>query len=405
MPPLSDQQLTLLQTAFRPHAAIEDPDSFFGRDREMEKLREALTEAGLQVVVYGEPGCGKTSIANVATKDFPRLKVFCEADADFGGILRDAALGLSALDPQRYVYDGLKGTMTVAGTVLPLGKMTGNALLSILPKAGPFCVILDEIDRVKDPGVVAAIAELAKNAATTCPHVTFVLVGVAETAGGLLHGHGSNFRNILELPLDRMPEPGLRDILSHGEQVLSINFSDEVSTEIIQLCDRMPYFLHLLAKHAAKAALEVGAPTVELDDLLRGSVEAAGAADQQLRTSYDVAIMADGESGTLQKLFWAVFGLVIKRDQIADTSVYQRIIWAMASLPKKGNNVAEITLQVNKITIEASDGDLTENIVRSALKRLATKEKGQLVAQPFPGIYCFSSPLMKGFVRLVRYRL
>jgi len=402
---LTSEQLKLLQTAFRPHAAIEDPDSFFGRDLEMEKLREALTEAGLQVVVYGEPGCGKTSIANVATKDFPRLKVFCEADADFGGILRDTALRLSELDPQRYVYDGLKGTMTVVGTILPLGKMTGNGLLSVLPKADPFCVIFDEIDRVKDKGVVAAIAELAKNAATTCPHVTFVLVGVAETAGGLLHGHASNFRNILELPLDRMPEPGLRDILSHGEKVLSITFSDEVSTEIIQLCDRMPYFLHLLAKHAAKAAMEVGAPTVEMDDLLRGSVEAAGAADQQLRTSYDVAIMADGEIGILQRLFRALSGLVINRELIADTTVYQRIIWAMASLPKKGNNVAEITSQANKIKIEASDGDLTEKIVRSALKRLTTKEKGQFLSQPFPGIYCFSSPLMKGFVRLVRYRL
>jgi hypothetical protein len=405
--PLTSEQLKLLQTAFRPHAAIEDPDSFFGRDREMEKLREALTEAGLQVIVYGEPGCGKTSIANVATKDFPRLKVFCEADADFAGILRDTALGLSALDPQRYVYDGLKGTMSVAGTILPLGKMTGNGLLSLLPKADPFCVIFDEIDRVKDKRVVAAIAELAKNAATTCPDVTFVLVGVAETAGGLLHGHSSNFRNILELPLDRMREPGMRDILSHGEKVLSITFSDEVSTEIIQLCDGMPYFLHLLAKHAAKAAMEVRAPTVEMDDLLRGSVEAAGAADQQLRTNYDLAIMADGEIGILRRLFRTVSDLVINREHIADTStsVYQRIIWAMASLPKKGNNVAEITSQTNKIKIEALDGDLTENIVRSALKRLTTKEKGQLLSQPFPGIYSFSSPLMKGFVRLVRYGL
>lgn len=371
----------------------------------MEKLREALTEAGLQVVVYGEPGCGKTSIANVATKDFPRLKVFCEADADFAGILRDTALRLSELDPQRYVYDGLKGTMTVAGTILPLGKITGNGLLSVLPKADPFCVIFDEIDRVEDKGVVAAIAELAKNAATTCPHVTFVMVGVAETAGGLLRGHASNFRNILELPLDRMPEPGLREILSHGENVLSLTFSDDVSTEIIQLCDRMPYFLHLLARHAAKAAMEIGAPTVEVEDLLRGSIEAAGAADQQLRASYDVAIMADGEIEILRRLFRAVFRLVINQEHIADTSVYQRIIWAMANLPKKGNNAAEITSQANKIKIEARDGDLTEKTVRSALKRLTTKEKGQLLSQPFPGIYSFTSPLMKGFVRLVRYRL
>lgn len=401
--PITREQTRRLQTAFRPHAAIEDPDSLFGRDLEVAKIHEALTEAGLQVLVYGEPGCGKTSIANVATKGVPRLNIFCEANADFSSILRDAALKLSVLDPERYVYDGLKGTITVAGTILPLGKMTGNGFLSLLPKTGPFCVIFDEIDRVRDKSVVAAMAELAKNAATTCPHVTFVLVGVAETAGELLRGHASNFRNILEMPLDRMGEPGLRDILSHGEQVLSIKFSDEVSTEIIALCDRMPYFLHLLARHAGKAAMELGAPTVEIDDLLRGSAEAAGAADQQLRTCYDHAIMADGNIGVLRKTLLGLVGLIRKRVVIPAPSTYQRIIWALASLPKKGNNVAEIKTQANKITIETSDADLTEKIVARALKRLASKQKGQILGQPLPGLYCFNSPLMKGFVRLVRY--
>ena len=400
--PLDPDKLQRLQTAFRPHAAIEDPASLFGRDREMEKVHDALTDAGLQVVVYGEPGCGKTSIANVATKGVPHIKVFCEEDADFGSILRDAALKLSALDPQRYVYDGLKDMMTVAGVSLPLGKMTGNGLVSILPKTGPFCVILDEIDRVKAKTVVAAIAELAKNAATNCPHVTFVLLGVAETAGGLLRGHASNFRNILEVPLDRMLEPGLRDILSHGESVLSLKFSDEVSTEIIDLCDRMPYFLHLLAKHAAKAAMEVGAPTVEIDDLQRGSAEAAAAADQQLRASYDHAIMADGETGFVQKMYLGIATLFRKKPD--NTNTYQRILWGMANLPKKGNNAAEITLQANKITIDVSDGVLTERSVRIALKRLASAKKGQILNQPIPNLYCFSSPLMKGFVRLVRYQ-
>ena len=233
-------------------------------------------------------------------------------------------------------------------------------------------------------------------------HLTMAFV--AETAGGLLRGHASNFRNILEVPLDRMLEPGLRDILSHGEAVLSMKFSDEVSTEIIELCDRMPYFLHLLAKHAAKAAMELGAPTVELDDLSRGSVEAAEAADQQLRTSYDHAVMADGEVGFIRKMSLWGAGFFGRNTEKTDTSVYQRIIWAMANLPKKGNNVAEITLQVNKIRIEMSDSDLTEKAVRIALKRLTSTKKGQILAQPFPDRYSFSSPLMKGFVRLVRYQ-
>ena len=67
---ITPDQLNLLQTAFRPHSPIEDPNAFFGRDSERTCVLEALSQAGLQVVVYGERGCGKTSLVNVATEGF-----------------------------------------------------------------------------------------------------------------------------------------------------------------------------------------------------------------------------------------------------------------------------------------------------------------------------------------------
>jgi hypothetical protein len=379
--PLSHEQLVLLQSAFRPHAPIEDPAAFFGRVRERTSLREALSEPGLQVVVYGEPGCGKTSLSNVVTEGLPRIKVFCEEDADFARIVRDIALELQKLDPKRYVYDALRDTITVKGTILPLGKMTGNNLLAIFPSDEAFCVILDELDRVKDDKAIASIAELVKNVATNRPNLTFIMLGVADTAGALLKGHSSNFRNIRELQLDRMDIAGLHEILIHGQQLLGLQFSNDVSTEILQLCDGMPYYLHLLAKHAAKAALEVNAPTVELDDLKRGSVQAASEADQQLRTIYEYAIQAE-----------------------RGTRIYQRIVWGMANLNNKTNNVATIRTEANNIALSQADDAVTPQAISAALKRLASEEKRKIIFQPMAGVYGFTSPLMKGFIRLVRYR-
>jgi hypothetical protein len=379
---ITPEQLFQLQTAFRPHFPIEDPNAFFGRERERTLVREALSQPGLQVVVYGEHGCGKTSLVNVATLDHQCVKVFCEKDADFARILRDIALELQKLEPEKIIYDAAQNTLRVGGIVLPVGDMSGNNLLSIVPADRSLCIILDELDRIKERKAIELIAELTKNVATRRPNLTFVMVGVAKTADELLIGHASNFRNILQVQLDRMEESELRAILNRGEQVLGIRFSEAASNEILSLCDRMPYYLHLLAKGAARAAMEARSPTVEVDDLMLGAREAANGADQQLRNTYDHAIMSE-----------------------RGTHIYQRIIWGMANLAPKNNNVADISVQVNNIALGEDDKPVTSQAIGSALRRLASAEKGQIVYQPIPGVYSFTNPLMKGFIRLVRYRL
>ena len=244
------------------------------------------------------------------------------------------------------------------------------------------CRILDELDRVKDRGAISSLAELAKNTATNRPNITLILVGVADTADSLLAGHGSNFRNLREVPLGRMEEPELLAILNRGERVLGIKFSDDVTRAMIELCDRMPYYLHLLATNAAREALQLRAPIVELDDLARGSRRAAREADQQLRDTYEHATLSQKGS-----------------------SIYKRITWAIANLPKKDNNVADITRETNKIAIDANDETVTPQAIGAALKRLASAEKRNILHHPIPGVYRFTNPLMKGFIRLVRHGL
>lgn len=377
---LSREKLNQLQSAFRPHAPIEEAGFFCGRDIERERVQEALSNPGLQVVIYGERGCGKTSLANVSTEGYKRIKIFCEEDVCFHRLLKDVALELQNNDPERIVYDAREDTIKVEGITLPIGELTGNSLLSLLPRKEPFCIIFDELDRIQDRSVITALAELLKNVATNRSLITFIMVGVADTASALLDDHASNYRNIREVQLGRMEDPELKEILLCGEKLLGITFSDEVSDEILNLCDGMPYYLHLLAKNAAKAALEINAPTVEIDDLNRGSMEAASDADQELRTTYEFAIIS-------QK----------------GTHIYKRIIWAMANLSTKWNSLADITAETNKIALDENDKPVTPQGIGSALRRLASYEKGKIIYQPSLGVYSFTNPLMKGFIRLVRY--
>ncbi|QJE97865.1 AAA family ATPase [Luteolibacter luteus] len=379
---LTQEQESLVNAAFRPHIPIDDPSDFSGRENERERVRDALAVPGLHLVVYGERGCGKTSLAYVSTNGVERVKVFCEQNSDFNQLMRTAALQIQKSDPERLVFDAQRNTLRVAGTALSLGNMTGNDLLFIIPDNKPLCIILDELDRVRDTDAISAVAELVKNAATNKPLLTLVMVGVAATAGAVLRGHASNHRAIRELQLDRMQEDELDGILRHGEKVLEplgLKFSEEATSEILRLCDRMPYYLHLMANNAAKAALKVGSPIVETEDLVRGCIAAASDADQQLREIYELAIRSSNGS-----------------------RLHQRVIWGMANLTAKNNNIAEVVEEAAKIAIGRPLGAPSRKAVGSALRGLILPSRAQILTRAGHGNYTFTSPLMKGFIRLIR---
>ena len=52
-----------LQNVFTPAAAIEDSDRFSGRQEQLDKISMALQSEGTQIVIYGNRGVGKSSLA------------------------------------------------------------------------------------------------------------------------------------------------------------------------------------------------------------------------------------------------------------------------------------------------------------------------------------------------------
>lgn len=378
--PITLEQRELLSNAFRPHAPIEDPSSFVGRTSELDRVREAISSPGLHVVVFGERGCGKTSLANVATSAVPRLQVFCEENANFTTLLRDAALKYQALHPSEVIFDAVSDSIQTRGVRLPASALTGNMFLQLLIPNQALCIVFDELDRVVDRNLIASLAELAKNAATYHPNLTLVMVGANETADGLLAGHLSNFRNLRQVPLTKMSKPELNGILSRGETVLNLSFETKVKEEMIIMSDHMPYYLHLLATNCAKCALNRDSMQVSERDLRNGVQAAAADVDHSLRETYEFA--AASQKGS---------------------HIYRRLIWAMASMDDVICNAGAINERANQIAAQENDSNVTPQALGAALKRLTSEDKRSIVVQVLAGNYKFKHPLMKGFVRLARH--
>lgn len=379
---LNADTLSKLYQAFRPHAPIEETDAFQGRVTERLRVEEALVAPGLHVIIYGERGAGKTSLANVATSATPRVRVFCQKTDSFSALCKDILEQFNTDFNAKLVFDASTNTIRTEGKIFKQDSLTGNDLRSLLPKDKPLCIVLDELDRVQSHETVAEIAELCKNLSTYHQNVSLVMVGVAETADGLLKGHASNVRNLKQVHLGRMSTEELSSIIEHGEDILSIKFDSSVKERILDICDHFPYYLHLIAVNAAKATFERGTTTVSREDYLEGLRKAAQDCDESLRDVYQTAILS-----------------------VKGSEIYRRVIWAMADIPTSVATVSTISERVNGLALIEGGEEVTVQTVGQAIKRLIDTTKKNILITKDSGFYGFTNPLMRGYIRLEREQI
>ena len=74
---------------FTPHTPIKSVNLFFGREEQVKSIIQALLTPGQHVVLYGDRGVGKSSLANIVTKTLlesliGRCHSFrCDSNTDF----------------------------------------------------------------------------------------------------------------------------------------------------------------------------------------------------------------------------------------------------------------------------------------------------------------------------------
>jgi uncharacterized protein len=366
--------------AFKPHAPIEKPEDFLGRANERLRVERAINQTGLHVTIYGERGAGKTSLANVSSVNFNRLRIFCTSTATFAEICKDIILEYRTFlrahnrSVGNIVYDANRDTITIGDTIYNSRSLTANDLHHSLPSDEKLIIILDELDRLESHQTRLQIAELAKLFSTLHTNITFIFVGVANDVDELLAGHASNIRNLQQIHLGQMQRVDLLEIINKGEKVLSLTFSDNVKNTVISLSDGFPYYLHLLCTNAARSAVERNSTNVEDQDLTIALMNAAEEADQSLRRDYENAI-------------------------VSSSDIFRKVLSSLASLPGTTYKLADITQRIN--SMYSGDVDVSPQNVGWALKQLTLEPKNSVVTVRGHGIYSFTNPLMKGFIKII----
>lgn len=289
------EALAILREAFTPTQPKRQARLFAGRRRELQRIISAIEEWKAYVVIYGERGYGKSSLANVIAQigdegGITTLSCSCTSDTTFEeifrGFLSDIPLPYRGVEHRR-----LTPADTTFDALLPKGSFGAKDLTEALRYLTDTHVIfrIDEFDRITDETLRAQLAEAIKSLSDISAQVTFLIVGVAEDLDDLLGMHPSIQRNIVGVHLSLMTEDELRQLINAGEKNSGLRFSPYVKERIIALSRGLPYQAQLLCLHCGQSAINRGSDVVEKSDLIEAVAKVAQIAPPAVERAYNRA--------------------------------------------------------------------------------------------------------------------
>lgn len=254
------QRFFKLAQVFTPSAPVASRSFFAGRVEQILEVTTAIAQPGRHVMLYGERGVGKTSLANILQEILEPIS------PDLGNAVR---INCSTKDTFRTVWVKV---LEAAGQDIPDAWNYGTpdpdsvrVQLQRFPK--PTVVILDEYDRVEDDESLSLMADLIKSLSGHLVRTKLVVVGVADSIDQLFGEHQSIQRAVQEVRMPRMSQPELADIVDTGLKAVGMEIEDVARQRISRLSEGFPHYVHLLSLYAGQNAVADDRLTVTKGDV------------------------------------------------------------------------------------------------------------------------------------------
>lgn len=376
---------------FTPHQPISQVELLFGRRSELQSIIETLNTPGQHVLLYGDRGVGKSSLATVVSvlvRSTGRAVLVkrCDTSDKFGTIIRPALAQVDAIFEPAEISassdDSRSGSLGRSGLVITAGTTNGqvtkfrlNEKLSPSAVAEatadvPALLLIDEADAIVDTEDRRKLAELIKLLSDAGSMLKIMVVGIADTSAELTAAHPSVQRCLKETKLRRLSNGELEQIIVNGGDRLGLKFTSNVIRSIVSMSAGYPYFTHLICLRCAESAVVAGRSTV---------------GQEQLAASLTVAV-ADAES-TLKR----VYGDAVR----SASPMYRVLLNAAAKLGDEFSS-AEWRGAVESITQEA----ITQGALNNYFARLVSTDGSTVLRRTGQGYYRFEDPRMPSYVRM-----
>ena len=271
---------------FTPGTPINEAELFAGRQVTLRQLQDTVLERGRHAIIFGERGVGKTSIANIfhralntPTRPLHVIRVNANASDTFASLWRKVFRRLKrGVDGDHWWADeGHPHPITPDDVQIEMANF--------LPNETPV-IIIDEFDRIIDEDCKALFPDAIKNLSDHSVNCTIILVGVAESIVDLVQEHASISRALVQVPMQRMSGDETKDLISARVRRLRMSIADEALWRISFFSAGLPYYAHLLGKHAVLQAISLKSRKMTEAHVNAALVACLGEVDYSVRDIY-----------------------------------------------------------------------------------------------------------------------
>jgi hypothetical protein len=370
-------------------------------DRVNDELVDALRIPGMQLIIYGPSGAGKTTLILNKLNQLYEYNIVtrCMIGMTMEQIILDGfdqlnsyyisettkAEKLTISSDLKASYVGLKTQIEKhyqdkSTRLLPI-QLTPQRLAQYFGASGN-CWVLEDFHKIDEEEKVklSQIMKIFMDSSVDYPDLKIIAIGAVDSAREVVKYDPEMKQRVSEIYIPLMTDNEIAKIIYNGENLLNLKFKTNVTKRVLRFAGGLPSVCHHLCLYMCTN-----------NDILNTLEEQCIFNEEDFDKAVEKYVQSSSDS------LKEIFDKAVKVGRVRKYNNPQEILKAFLSLGKDGLNHNEILNKIRKTITDYPQGNLT-----TYLKQLQLPERGAILRYDAnAGLYYFSSPFVKAYAHCV----